>query len=219
MAVVHYVDNKKLFSTIVAYQKKVASAKAKGRAVPAIPEYIGECLLEIAKRLSSKANFANYTFRDDMISDAVENCLLYMHNFSPDKSQNPFAYFTQITHYAFIRRIEREKRYVYTKYKYALHQAHRKEDHVVAPGESYDIKLPAWTAYENIHEFVRGFEEKMSRPRPRTVDGDDGAGGDGFDYLDLVVEEVANSAVVPELMPDDNLDSPDDSSDESIDEE
>jgi len=186
----HYVDNKKLFNTIIAYQKKVAKAKEKKRPVPHVPEYIGECLLEIAKRLSSKANFANYTFRDDMVSDAVENGLLYMHNFNAAKSQNPFAYFTQITHYAFIRRIEREKKYVYTKYKYALHQAHRKEDQVVFPGESYDTKKPAWTAYENIHDFIRGFEDKMSRPRARATDAED---DEGFDYLDSVIEDVSKS--------------------------
>lgn len=173
MAPVHYVDNKKLFAELVKFKAKVARQT---RTKPVIPEYIGECLLKIATRLSNKPNFANYSFKDDMISDAIENCLLYMHNFDPKKSQNPFAYFTQIIHFAFIRRIEREKKYVYTKYKYALHQAHQGEDHSVAQGESYEMRDPTWTGYENIHDFIRTFEEKLSRPRPTkasSVDDDD----------------------------------------------
>lgn len=188
MAQRHYVDNKKLFEALVKYRKTVESHRRRKRTPPPIPEYIGECLLMIATRLSNKPNFASYTFRDDMISDAIENGLLYLHNFDPAKSQNPFAYFTQITHYAFIRRIEREKKYVYTKYKYALHKAHQKEDHVTTAGESYDMKDPAWTAYENIHEFIRGFEEKMNRPRPKMVDGDEDEDIIPFDVLDDITE-------------------------------
>jgi len=121
--------------------------------------------LMIATRLSNKPNFASYTFRDDMISDAIENCILYMHNFDPKKSQNPFAYFTQIIHYAFIRRIEREKKYSYTKYKYALHKAHQKEDYTVDANESFDIKDPSWASYENVHDFIRTYEDKLARNR------------------------------------------------------
>ena len=58
--------------------------------------------LKIANHLSFKPNFVNYMFKEDMISDGIENCVQYVHNFDPEKSQNPFAYFTQIIHYAFL---------------------------------------------------------------------------------------------------------------------
>ena len=80
-----------------------------GEEKPRVSNYIGECFLKIANGLSHKPNFMNYTFKDDMVSDGIENCLQYIHNFNPDKSNNPFAYFTQIIYYAFIRRIQREK--------------------------------------------------------------------------------------------------------------
>lgn len=113
------------------------------------------------------------------------NCILYMHNFDPQKSQNPFAYFTQITHFAFIRRIEREKKYSYTKYKYALHKAHQKEDYVAAEGETYDIKDPSWASYENVHDFIRTYEEKIAKSRAaRIVDDEENPEIVSFDILD-----------------------------------
>jgi len=167
MAQKHYVDNKKLFEVMVTYKTaytKYEQSPTKN-SPPPIPEYVGECLLMIANRLSNKPNFASYTFKEDMISDAIENCILYMHNFNPEKSQNPFAYFTQIIHYAFIRRIEREKKYSYTKYKYALHKTQQKEDYVSSDVEMRDIKDATWASYENIHDFIRGYEEKLERGR------------------------------------------------------
>ena len=79
--------------------------------------YIGECILKIANNLSHKPNFSNYTYKDDMILDGIENCILYIHNFDPEKSNNPFAYFTQIIFYAFLRRIGKEKKQAYVKNK------------------------------------------------------------------------------------------------------
>ena len=92
-------------------------AKEKGKKKPEVTNYIGECFLKIANHLSYRPNFFNYTFRDDMISDGIENCLQYMDNFNPDKSKNPFAYFTQIIYYAFIRRIQKEKKQIQIKSK------------------------------------------------------------------------------------------------------
>ena len=106
----HYVNNKDFLDALVKYRKEVSVAEAEGREKPPIPRYIGECILKIANHLSFKPNFVNYMFKEDMISDGIENCIQYLHNFNPEKSQNPFAYFTQIIHYAFLRRIQREKR-------------------------------------------------------------------------------------------------------------
>ncbi len=113
----HYVNNKELLEALIVYRSKVAVAKEKGLPKPRITNYLGECFLKIATHLSYKPNFVNYMFRDDMISDGIENCVQYIHNFDPEKSRNPFAYFTQIIHYAFLRRIQKEKKQLDIKNK------------------------------------------------------------------------------------------------------
>ena len=113
----HYVDNKKFLEAMVNYKEKVHNAKENNKTKPDVTNYIGECFLKIANHLSYRPNFINYTYRDDMISDGIENCLQYMNNFNPEKSTNPFAYFTQIIYYAFIRRIQKEKKQTLVKQK------------------------------------------------------------------------------------------------------
>ena len=113
----HYVDNKKFLQAMIDYRLKCQKADEKKRRKPVVTNYIGECFLKIANHLSYRPNFINYTYRDDMISDGIENCLQYMDNFNPEKSKNPFAYFTQIIYYAFIRRIQKEKKQVIVKQK------------------------------------------------------------------------------------------------------
>ena len=107
---VHYVDNKKFHQAMIKWKEKCKDAEEAGDDTPRISDYIGECFLKIANGLSYRPNFINYTYRQEMISDGIENCLQYIHNFNPDKSKNPFAYFTQIIYYAFIRRIQKEKK-------------------------------------------------------------------------------------------------------------
>ena len=106
----HYVDNKKFLIAMTEYRELRIKAEEEGKRRPTVTNYIGECYLKIANHLSYRPNFINYTYRDDMISDGIENCLQYMDNFDPEKSKNPFAYFTQIIYYAFIRRIQKEKK-------------------------------------------------------------------------------------------------------------
>tara|TARA_S200000501_G_scaffold298775_1_gene285376 strand:- start:2695 stop:3174 length:480 start_codon:yes stop_codon:yes gene_type:complete len=113
----HYVNNKELLQALIVYREKVAIAKEKELPKPRITNYLGSCFLKIATHLSYKPNFVNYMFRDDMISDGIENCVQYIHNFDPAKSKNPFAYFTQIIHYAFLRRIQKEKKQLDIKTK------------------------------------------------------------------------------------------------------
>ena len=127
----HYVNNKKLLEELIVYRAKVFKAKEKfikkygedppkmgaWEGKPTIPNYLGECFLKIANHLSYKPNFVNYMFREDMISDGIENCVQYIHNFDPEKSKNPFAYFTQVIHYAFLRRIQKEKKQLDIKTK------------------------------------------------------------------------------------------------------
>ena len=120
----HYVNNKELLEALIVYRSKVEKSfmEINGReptkadrsqhwpGKPQITNYLGECFLKIATHLSYKPNFVNYMFREDMICDGIENCVQYIHNFNPEKSTNPFAYFTQIIHYAFLRRIQKEKK-------------------------------------------------------------------------------------------------------------
>lgn len=113
----HYVDNKKLLIAMTEFKESVESAKLNETPRPRVPPYIGESIMKIAEHLSYRPNFINYTYKEDMICDGIENCLLYIDNFDPNKSKNPFAYFTQIIYYAFIRRIQKEKKQMYVKYK------------------------------------------------------------------------------------------------------
>ena len=113
----HYVDNKKFLEAMIEWKTKCVKAEEKGEESPPITNYIGECFLKIATHLSYRPNFINYTYRDEMISDGIENCLQYVANFNAEKSKNPFAYFTQIIYYAFLRRIQKEKKQTHVKNK------------------------------------------------------------------------------------------------------
>lgn len=113
----HYVNNQEFLEALIQYKKDCYDAENSGEDKPVIPNYIGECLLKIATHLSYKPNFINYSYRDDMILDGVENCILYLSNFNPEKSKNPFSYFTQIIYYAFLRRIMKERKQSYVKNK------------------------------------------------------------------------------------------------------
>ena len=113
----HYVNNKEFLEALIVYREKVENAKENELPKPRITNYLGECFLKIATHLSYKTNFVNYMFLEDMISDGIENCVQYIYNFDPAKSRNPFAYFTQIVHYAFLRRIQKEKKQLDIKTK------------------------------------------------------------------------------------------------------
>jgi len=130
----HYVDNKVFLQAMIEYKDKCEKAEKRKRKKPPVTNYIGECFLKIANHLSYRPNFINYTFRDDMISDGIENCLQYLKNFNPNKSNNPFAYFTQIIYYAFIRRIQKEKKQSNIKYK-MIEQANI-DEFAVLPGDT-----------------------------------------------------------------------------------
>jgi DNA-directed RNA polymerase specialized sigma subunit len=113
----NYVNNKDFLDALVVYKKEVKACRESESPKPKVPEYVGECFLKIATHLSYRPNFVNYMFKDDMISDGIENCLQYIDNFNPEKSTNPFAYFTQIIWYAFLRKIQKEKKQLEIKNK------------------------------------------------------------------------------------------------------
>ena len=134
----HYVNNKEFLEAMKLYRKSVNKAKREKRPKPPVTDYIGSCFLKIANHLSYRPNFINYTFRDDMISDGIENCLQYLDNFNPTKSNNPFAYFTQIIYYAFVRRIQKEKKQVTIKNKLITESNY--DDMTLQPGEDKEFK-------------------------------------------------------------------------------
>ena len=117
----YYVNNKELLEAMTSYRERVIYAKEHDKPKPRVSNYVGDCLLKIATHLSYKPNFVNYPFREDMICDGIENCLQYIDNFDPEKSKNPFAYFTQIIYYAFLRRIQKEKKQLEIKQKILDH--------------------------------------------------------------------------------------------------
>ena len=150
----HYVNNKEFLAALIKYREDIEIAEIQGKVKPVIPRYIGECFLKIANHLSFKPNFVNYMFKEDMISDGIENCVQYIHNFNPEKSQNPFAYFTQIIHYAFLRMIQREKRQLEIKNKILEKSGYSEvffDDNVDGMGYSDYNQIK-----DNVHSKLRG---------------------------------------------------------------
>lgn len=163
----HYVDNEEFLDEMIEFRISVIEAKKSSKPRPQIPNSIGKKFMDIATHLSYKPNFINYTFTDEMISDGVENCLQYIDNFDPDKSRNPFAYFTQIIYYAFLRRIEKEKKQLYIRYK-AMEQSGLLDDLIAhdTQGEvKHQIIEPKF--YDNMRDFTQAFEEAMHKKKEK----------------------------------------------------
>lgn len=163
----HYIDNKTFYEAIKQHRNNIKQAEADGKPKPIIPNYIGSCILLIANRLATKPNFINYSYKDEMISDGVENCIMYIDNFDPEKSKNPFAYFTQIIHYAFIRRIQKEKKQQYIKIKNMENSFIFSElaDHI--EGHEADMGVSKSNFFDNeiTSEFVKNFESSMEKKK------------------------------------------------------
>lgn len=166
----HYVDNKQLYAVILEYKAAAQQSEEDGRDKPQIPDYVGKCILQIAQRLSTKPNFINYSYREEMISDGIENCISYFDNFDPSKSDNPFAYFTQIIYYAFLRRIQKEKKQVYIKHKTAENSMLFNE--LVDQGDDGEFNFsPADFDSENVSDFIKAFEENIDKKKQKRKKG------------------------------------------------
>ena len=160
---VHYIDNSVFLEVMKEYHALVVEAQEKGEPRPLIPDYVGECFMKIAQRLSFRPNFINYAFREDMISDGIENCVQYIRNFDPEKSKNPFAYFTQIIYFAFIRRIQKEKKQLYIKYKTMESTPSLSENVELSEHDSnkgYTQETMNADQKANMYDFISNFEEK-----------------------------------------------------------
>ena len=157
----NYINNADFMAALMAYKE----AKRLNDNAP-IPNYIGECFMKIAEGLSHKPNFINYTYRDEMIGDGIENCLMYFENFNPDKSNNPFAYFTQIIYFAFLRRIAKEKKQTYVKYK-ATEQFGILDEFEMT--EMEDGTTRQFEMYDNLSEFIETYETTQQTKKKKVV--------------------------------------------------
>jgi len=159
----NYVNNPEFLEAIVAYKKLCNEAEDCGEKKPQIPNYIGQCIYQISTRLASKPNFSGYSYKDEMISDGLENAIQALGNFDPEKSHNPFAYFTQIIWYAFLRRIDKEKKQLYIKHKVTENSVMTGTAVDHAEGTPDTNGEPAYIDLNNdyMSDFVRGYEKKM----------------------------------------------------------
>lgn len=156
----NYIDNKKFYTEMVVYRRLCDEAAAAGQPRPIVSRYIGECIMMIANRLATRPNFVGYSYKDEMISDGIENCLAYIHNFNPEKSTNPFAYFTQIIYYAFLRRIQKEKKQLYIKHKSFENSIIMNTLVDMAPEDKNHYSAAFINVSEKLGELVEKFEAK-----------------------------------------------------------
>lgn len=159
----NYVNNRQLFEVMKVYVAEVNEAKKNDQSPPLVPKYVGECLLLISQRLANKPNFSGYSYREEMISDGIENSLMYIDNFDPNKSNNPFAYFTQIIKFSFIRRIEKEKKQHYIKIK------NLQNFNITDELDGVDNKKTELN--EITEEFVKNFEKNLSNKKKNNKNG------------------------------------------------
>lgn len=159
----NYVNNKDFLQALIDYKKMCEKARAEGKELPQVTNYIGDCIFSMATRLSSRPNFSGYSFREDMVMDGVENCLLYIENFDAEKGSNPFAYFTQIIWFAFLRRIAKEKKQLYTKYKSSQSMISLSETY--AGGEDIAVNLNIDADY--MDTFIEDYEDKIARDKAK----------------------------------------------------
>jgi hypothetical protein len=158
----NYINNGDFLQALVDFKER-----KKNNPNEPIPNYIGECFMKIAEGFSHKPNFINYTYREEMIGDGIENCLMYFENFNPDKSKNPFAYFTQIIYFAFLRRIAKEKKQTYIKYK-ATEQFGILDEFEMM--EMDDGTTRQFTMYDNLSEFIENFETTQQSKKKKVID-------------------------------------------------
>jgi DNA-directed RNA polymerase specialized sigma subunit len=154
----NYVNNKTLYGVIIHYRNDLKESIKKKVDKPIVPQYIGEAIILICNNLAKKPNFSGYTYKEDMINDGIMDCIAAVDNFDPDKTNNPFAYFTQIAWNAFVRRIHKEKKQTYIKHKnYENTFLLDKFEEVT---HATQLKSNEYSA-----EIVKSFEEKLTKTK------------------------------------------------------
>ena len=180
---VMYIDNAEFERALLEYKQEVKKAKKEHRERPPIPNYIGECFLKIATQLSHLPKFKGYSYRDELISDGVENCLTYYENYNPNavsritgkKTVGPFPYFTQIIYYAFLRRIAKENKQSYVKAKSVefsfLLSEMSQEDMELLNTDAYSRNREKQrNVYDNIADLIKDFEDKLEKKKEKKLE-------------------------------------------------
>jgi hypothetical protein len=161
----YYIDNKRFFEEMKKYKDLCNEAEESGDEYPRIPNYIGECFYKIATKLSNKPNFMNYSYKEEMIGDAIENCIQYIRSFKPEKSTNPFSYFTQVVWHAFIHRIQKEKKQQYIKYKAMDNMIINNQHFIHGADEAFHAITPE--VHENTQRFISTFEDNIEKNKKK----------------------------------------------------
>jgi hypothetical protein len=192
----HYVDRHKFYSALVERKQQLANNEN-----PRVSEYIGECLLKIAIGLSRKWNFRDYTYKDEMISDAVVHCLRYIDKFDPKVSTNPFSYYTQAMYYLFVNRLKSEQVEQYVKYKATLESASYNEVATQPDAHTeYDIDMSDLD-FGDIEKFVHDFErkERNAAKAPKKPKKKNALSLDDFsvELIDQLIKENDDQAIQP----------------------
>lgn len=159
-----YVDNTEFLKAIIDYKKDCLKAKREKREKPVLSAYLGECIFKIAHKMASAGSFASYSFKEEMISDGIENCIMYFDNFNPKKYQNPFGYFSQIMAHAFVRRIAKEEKQKYTTYKHYLETTLLAGHQGLMVSEDGNT-LQKQDIYDNISSFMNEYETKERKKK------------------------------------------------------
>jgi len=159
----HYVNNADFSAAVVEYVKEVNAADKKGLERPIVPNYVAECLLKISERLSHKSNFVRYTYREEMVMDAVENCLKALMNYDVEAATrggkpNAFGYFTQISWYAFLRRIQKEKKQQDLKLRFIAESG--LDEFMVDPDEDPEVAKVVQNFVEGLRRRIDEVKEK-----------------------------------------------------------
>jgi hypothetical protein len=160
----HYVNNKSFYAVMVGFREKSDECKKHNKPPPQLPDYVGLCILKICNKLSNKPNFIGYSYKDEMVADAIENCVSAAHSFDPSKSSNPFAYFTQIAWNAFIRRIAKEKKQTYIKHKNFENKF--TQDQIDSVFHDRNVVTNEFSS-----DVIRSFEEKLTKTTKKSKIG------------------------------------------------
>lgn len=163
-----YIDNIEFYTACVERKKAVSKAKKEGVQKPQLTKYLGECLLKIASKMSESSHFRNYPFREDMIMDGVENCVQYFDNFDPAKSKNPFAYYSQICYFSFLRKIGKERDYLYNSYQLGKNAKFVAVDPFVGKDDTFEPEYETKPDTTMMQDFVEKYETGKRKAKAKS---------------------------------------------------
>lgn len=164
----YYIDKEEFYNAMVEYKKSVDESKLNGTPKPQIPNYLCESVIKLVTNMAQRSNFATYTYKDEMILDAIENIILKFDNFDPtNNKQNPFGYFSMISWRAFIRRLQKESVQHYIKCKTSANFGNLDEDEY---GDLDEDVINEIQLYDNLYEFMDQFEQKVKTKKKKAIE-------------------------------------------------